>query len=56
MSSADQNAICKNEASAVEAFLKNDSITMKNLIAERVKHMHWEEKKKSVLKRIEVII
>lgn len=40
MSSADQAGICKNEASAVEAFLRNDSITIKNLIAERVKHMH----------------
>ena len=39
MSHADQLNICKNEASAVEAFLKNDSVSMRNLITERLRHM-----------------
>lgn len=39
MSPADQHNICKTEATAVEGFLKNDSVTMRNLIADRLRQM-----------------
>lgn len=33
--------ICHTEASAVSTFLKNDAVSFRHLIEERIKHMHW---------------
>lgn len=32
--------LCQPEASAVTNFLKNDAVSMRHLIEERIKHMH----------------
>jgi len=35
--------LCHTEASAVSTFLKNDAVSIRHLIEERIKHMHWTD-------------